>query len=133
MSHRKISAALSSRLNTLTDAPPIAFENVPFTPVDGTTWLRESYLPANSATVGLEPGGSTDFTGVYQISIYTPLDDYKLESHQLIDSITSHFERGTVLTFDGQAVVVEQVNVSQGLASGGWWLMPVSVNWRAFG
>ena len=61
MSHRKISAALSSRLNTLTDAPPIALENVPFTPVDGTTWLRESYLPANSATVGLEPSGSTDF------------------------------------------------------------------------
>jgi len=133
MSHRKISAALSSRLNTLTDAPPIAFENVPFTPVDGTTWLRESYLPANSATVGLEPGGSTDFTGVYQVSIYTPLDDYKLESHQLIDSITAHFARGTMLVFEGQAVVVEQVNVSQGLASGGWWLMPVSVNWRAFG
>jgi hypothetical protein len=133
MSHRKISAALSSRLNTLTDAPPIAFENVPFTPVDGTTWLRESYLPANSATVGLEPGGSTDFIGVYQISIYTPLDDYKLESHQLIDSITAHFARGTMLVFEGQAVVVEQVDVAQGMASGGWWLMPVSVNWRAFG
>jgi len=133
MSHRKISAALSSRLNTLPDAPPIAFENVPFTPVDGTTWLRESYLPANSATVGLEPGGSTDFTGVYQISIYTPLDDSKFGAHQLIDDITAHFARGTMLVFEGQAVVVEQVNVSQGLASGGWWLMPVSVNWRAFG
>ena len=133
MSHRKISAALSSRLNTLTDAPPIAFENVPFTPVEGTTWLRESYLPAASSTIGMEPGGSTDFTGVYQVSIYTPLDDYKLESHQLIDSITAHFARGTMLVFEGQAVVVEQVNVSQGLASGSWWLMPVSVNWRAFG
>ena len=133
MSHRKISAALSSRLNTLTDAPPIAFENVPFTPVDGTTWLRESYLPANSATVGLEPSGSTDFVGVYQISIYTPLDDSKFGAHQLIDDITAHFARGTMLVFEGQAVVVEQVNVSQGLASGGWWLMPVSVNWRAFG
>ena len=133
MSHRKISAALSSRLNTLTDAPPIAFENVPFTPVDGTTWLRESYLPANSATVGLEPSGSTDFVGVYQISIYTPLDDSKFGAHQLIDDITAHFTRGTMLVFEGQSVVVEQVNVSQGLASGGWWLMPVSVNWRAFG
>ena len=133
MSHRKISAALSTRLNSLPSAPPIAFENAKYTPVEGTTWLRESYLPAASSTIGMEPGGSTDFTGVYQVSIYTPLDDYKLESHQLIDSITSHFERGTVLTFDGQAVVVEQVNVSQGLASGGWWLMPVSVNWRAFG
>jgi len=133
MSHRKISAALSSRLNTLTNAPPIAFENVPFTPVDGTTWLRESYLPANSATVGLEPSGSTDFVGVYQISIYTPLDDSKFGAHQLIDDITAHFARGTMLVFEGQAVVVEQVNVSQGLASGSWWLMPVSVNWRAFG
>ena len=133
MSHRKISAALSSRLNTLTDAPPIAFENVPFTPVEGTTWLRESYLPAASSTIGMEPGGSTDFTGVYQVSIYAPLDDYKFESHQLIDSITAHFTRGTMLVFEGQSVVVEQVNVAQGLASGGWWLMPVSVNWRAFG
>jgi len=133
MSHRKISAALSSRLNTLTDAPPIAFENAGYTPIEGTTWLRESYLPATSTTVGIGPSDSTDFVGVYQISIYTPLDDYKLEAHQLIDSITSHFERGTVLTFDGQSVVIEQVNAAQGLASGGWFLMPVSVNWRAFG
>ena len=133
MSHRKISAALSSRLNSLPSAPPIAFENAKYTPVEGETWLRESYLPATSSTIGMEPGGSTDFTGVYQVSIYTPLDDYKLESHQLIDSITAHFARGTMLVFEGQAVVVEQVNVSQGLASGSWWLMPVSVNWRAFG
>ena len=133
MSHRKISAALSTRLNSMPSAPPIAFENAKYTPVEGTTWLRESYLPAASSTIGMEPGGSTDFTGVYQVSIYTPLDDYKLESHQLIDSITAHFARGTMLVFEGQAVVVEQVNVSQGLASGSWWLMPVSVNWRAFG
>ena len=133
MSHRKISAALSTRLNSLPSAPPIAFENAKYTPVEGTTWLRESYLPATSSTVGMEPGGSTDFIGVYQVSIYTPLDDYKLESHQLIDSITAHFARGTMLVFEGQSVVVEQVNVAQGLASGSWWLMPVSVNWRAFG
>ena len=133
MSHRKISAALSSRLNTLTDAPPIAFENVEFTPVDGTTWLRESYLPANSATVGLGPGGSTDFVGVYQISIYIPLDDSKFEAHELVDSITTHFARGTGLDFDGQGVIIEQVNIAQGLPSGAWWLLPVSVNWRAFG
>ena len=133
MSHRKISAALSSRLNTLTDAPPIAFENAGYTPVEGTTWLRESYLPAASSTVGMAAGGSTDFIGVYQVNIYAPLDDYKLESHQLIDSITAHFVRGTVLTFDSQSVVIEQVNAAQGLASGGWFLMPISVNWRAFG
>jgi len=133
MSHRKISAALSSRLGSLPAAPPIAYENAKYTPVEGTTWLRESYLPATSSTVGMEPGGSTDFIGVYQVSIYAPLDDYKFESHQLIDSITAHFARGTGLEFDGQAVIIEQVNVAQGLASGGWWLMPVSVNWRAFG
>jgi len=133
MSHRKISAALSSRLNTLTDAPPIAFENVPFTPVDSVTWLRESYLPANSATVGLEPGGSTDFVGVYQVSVYIPLDKSKFGAYKLVDAITAHFARGTGLEFDGQAVIIEQVNVAQGLASGSWWLIPVSVNWRAFG
>ena len=133
MSHRKISVALSSRLNTLTDAPPIAFENAKYTPVEGETWLRESYLPATSSTIGMEPGGSTDFVGIYQISIYIPLDDSKFGAHELVDAITAHFARGTMLVFEGQAVVVEQVNVSQGLASGGWWLMPVSVNWRAFG
>ena len=103
MSHLKIVKALSSRLNTLTDAPPIAFENVPFTPVDSVTWLRESYLPANSATVGLEPGGSTDFVGVYQVSVYIPLDKSKFGAYKLVDAITAHFARGTGLEFDGQA------------------------------
>ena len=118
MSHRKISAALSSRLKSLPNAPPIAVENVPYTPVDSTTWLRESYLPANSATVGLEPGGSTDFVGVYQISIYIPLDESKFGAYELVDTITAHFARGTGLDFDGQGVIIEQVNVAQGLASG---------------
>jgi len=81
----------------------------------------------------MEPTGSTDFTGVYQVSIYAPLDQSKFKSHALIDSITAHCARGTMLVFEGQAVVVEQVDVAQGLASGGWWLMPISVNWRAFG
>lgn len=133
MSHRKISAALSSRLSTLPSSPPVAYENVEYKPVDGQAWLRESYLPANSSTVGLEPTGSTDFVGVYQISIYTPLDDSKFEAHQLVDAITAHFTRGTVLSFEGLNVKIEQVNVAQGLRSNGWWLMPVSVNWRAFG
>lgn len=132
MSHRKISAALSTRLNSLAGTTPKAYENSGYTPGEGTAWLRESYLPAETITVGMGDADSNDFRGVYQIGIYTPAGKSKYESHQLVEAIAAHFVRGTVLTFEGQAVTLTSTSIGPGITSGAWYLVPVSVRFRAF-
>lgn len=133
MSHTKISAALSSRLQALPSSPPVAWENAGYTPVEGETFLAEHYLPASTTGVGVSADSSIDYPGVYQIDVRVPANEYKAEGNALADKVASHFKRGTVMTRDGQSVVVESVSRNQGLRDGAWWMIAVSVNWRAFG
>ncbi len=132
MSHSDISNALSKRLQSLPDAPPIAFENAPFTTSEGETFLAENFLPGETTGVGVSGSDSLDYVGVYQVDVRTPLDEYKVEANALADSVISHFKRGTVMTFDGQSVVVESATRGNGRADSGWWFVPVTINWRAF-
>lgn len=132
MSHTKISNALSTHLQALPSAPPIAPENAGYAPAEGTAYLAEHYLPAETSGVGVAASDSLDYTGVYQIDVRTSLDEYKAEGNDLADSVLSHFKRGTVMTYDGQSVVVQSASRAQGRPSGSWWFIPVSITWRAF-
>jgi len=132
MSHSKISNALSKRLQSLPASPPVAWENAGFKPVDGVTFLAETYLPAETSGVGVAATDSLDYTGIYQIDVRAALDDYKKEANDTADAVASHFRRGTILTYNGQKVTIQSVSRAQGRADGAWWFIPVSVNWRAF-
>ena len=104
MSHRKISAALSTHLAAMPSLPSVSWENAPFEPVAGTVYLSENYLPAATTEVGIADDSSNQFTGVYQVSVHANSGDYKLEAQTLADSVTAHFARGTSLTYEGQSV-----------------------------
>ena len=132
MSHRKISAALSSQLKTLPSLPPVAWENAPFAPVEGTLYLRESYMPANTIAVGIETTSNSNFAGLYQVSVMAELDDYKLEAQTMADSIAAHFARGTVMIYEGQSVRVETVSIAPAIIGGGWYHVPITIDWRSF-
>lgn len=132
MSNTKISNALSTHLKALPSPPPIAYENAGYTPTEGTAYIAEHYLPAETSPVGLADSDSNDFTGVYQVDVRAPLDDYKKEGNDIADAVLSHFKRGTVMTYSGQSVVVQSASRAQGRRSGSWWFIPVSINWRAF-
>ena len=132
MSHRKISAALSTRLAAMPSLPSVAWENAPFTPVSGTVYLSESYLPATTTEVGIADYSSNQFIGVYQVSVYANSGDYKLEAQTLADSVAAHFSRGIALTYEGQKVRIEVSSIANALPEGDRYMIPVSINWRSF-
>lgn len=132
MSHRKISAALSTHLQSLPSLPPVAWENAEFAPVDNVLHLAENYLPATKTNVGIEDASLNEYTGIYQITIRAEKGNYKLDAHQLIDAIESHFARGTELTFEALTVRVYDVVTAPAFIADGRFNIPVSVNWRAF-
>ena len=132
MSHRKISAALSTHLQSMPSLPSVAWENAPFDPVAGTVYISEHYLPANTSAVGVEDGSSDHFVGVYQLSIHANSGAYKLEAQTLADSIAAHFARGTSLTYEAQKVRIEVSSIASALQQGDRYMIPVSINWRSF-
>ena len=132
MSHRKISAALSTHLSTMPSLPSVAWENAPFDPVAGTVYLSENYLPATTTEVGLADDSSNQFIGVYQISVHASAGAYKLEAQTLADSVVAHFSRGTLLTYDAQNVRIEVSSIANAIQDGDRYMIPVSINWRSF-
>jgi hypothetical protein len=128
MSTQIIYQALRSRLNTLPSAPPIAYENQPYTPQTGTLWLRESFLPATTVPFTVADGGSLDHSGIYQVSVFAPADGGAAEGQLVAESVATHFARGTQI---GQGRV-QAVSIDTPVVEDGWWMIPVSVRYRAF-
>ena len=87
-------------------------------------WQASIGSPASGTTEATDRSGTATISGIAGDTHQAPGNVWYL---------TNNLPYIGKLEFDGQAVIIEQVNVAQGLASGSWWLMPVSVNWRAFG
>ena len=123
-----IRQGLRERLNALPNQPPTAYENVDFTPVQGTLWMSEFFLPAATDPLTLAPGNSQQHDGVYQVSVYAPLEQGTGEAEAIAAAIVAHFARGTVC---GPARVMSSY-VNGALTSDGWYQIPVTINYRAY-
>jgi hypothetical protein len=129
MSHRKINAALSVQISGTSYS--VAYENASFTPPAGL-YVMEAYLPAKTAHVGMATGSTDDYKGIYQVTVMAPKDGYKLEGYTAADSIAATFSRGTVLTYDGVTVRVEEASIAPPLPDGDRFAIPVTIEWRSF-
>ena len=89
MNFVQITNTLNARLNALTNKPPIAWPNVPYTPVNGTLYLRATILPANTETTTLASAGR--HTGIYQVDVFAPNGQGELAANQMADRIADHF------------------------------------------
>lgn len=128
MSAQIIYQALRTHLNALADHPPIAYENQPYEPVVGSMWLRESFLPAETAPLTVADGGSMDFSGIYQVSVFAPAGSGAAAGQAVAEDVAEHFARGTAV---GQGRV-QSVSIDPPVTEGGWWMIPVSIRYRAF-
>jgi hypothetical protein len=106
-----IEHALLSRLaqfassNSLTVAYPNADFTVP--PASKTAqWLRATFLPADSITLGIEPADTNQHYGLLQIDAFQGQGIGELAPLRVAASIISYFARGTRMTSDGFTVNV---------------------------
>lgn len=125
-----IQAALDTRLSTLSGLPTVAWPNVATTPVEGTTYIRPTLLPASS-----ELGGLTDnkvHRGIYQVDIFVQLEKGPAALLALQDSITTHFEADRDLTVSGTTVFILAVSPSRGLRVESWYMGFVEINYICY-
>jgi len=118
--------ALNARLAALPDLPDVAWPNVPYTPQNGTEYLRPTLLPADNAPATLQ--WAETMTGIYQVDVFMP-DAIKGPAAALTraESIASHFRASTI---DGLAIRAITVGTAQ--PDGAFYRVPVSVVYRAY-
>ena len=127
MSEATAAAALAARLATL--AIPTQYENAPFVPLAGQTYLAEAFLPAERQAVGL---AKTDaIVGVYQVAVMAPKDGTKGPGYTTAKLVSALFPRGLRIARDGVTVTIMQCSQAPAMTMGDRWMVPVSVEFRA--
>jgi len=131
MSIISIRAALETKLNGITPAISIAWENVPFTPVAGTPYAQIYLMPASPDNPTLGDGFYRE-RGILQISLMYPLQAGPLTAETKAEAIRTAFKRGTTMTSGSVTVVVDRTpEIGQGRVDGDRWAVPVRVRYSA--
>jgi hypothetical protein len=131
MSIAKISAAFEKKLATIASNLDTAFENVPFTPVDGTPFQRVRLLPSMPENPTLGDGYYRE-VGYFEIILFYPLNKGRGSAQTKAEAIKAHFYRGLAMTESGLTVkVMRTPMVGVAMQDDKHYIVPVSINYYA--
>jgi hypothetical protein len=135
VSQKKIRAAYESRLATWAAARSpalrVQYENVPFTPAQGETFLKAYLLPAKTQSPDVQ-GALTVYMGVFQVSVYAPINNGSGAALGIADELSALFVTNVRLTQSG--LTVQQVtpcSIAPALQDATSYVIPVSFQYRA--
>jgi hypothetical protein len=126
----KIRSAFVTRLQAFPSLPSVAWENMNFTPVTGTTYIRPFLLPGEPAQAEIGPLGQNWHNGIYQISIFAPAGQGTATAGTLRDSLIDHFKRGTLLTYSDITVQVTKAFSGPTLQEADWIHISITIRYR---
>lgn len=125
-----VQRALDTQLATLSASPPVAWSNVKYTPVVGTSYLRPTILPANSELTTLTDHKRNP--GVYQVDIFTEVEKGEGAGLTLADSIKSLFEGNRRLTAGSDIVFIKQISLGRGERQNAWNHIFVEIHYECY-
>lgn len=131
MSLVKISAAFEKKLATIASNLSTAFENVAFTPVEGTPYQRVRILPAQPENPTLGDGYYRE-VGFFEIILFYPLNKGRGAAQAKAEAIKSHFYRGLSMTEGGLVVKVMRTPIiGSAIQDDKNYVLPISINYFA--
>lgn len=119
---KKIKKALNNRLNSITDIPLICWPNAedPAGLNNSVIHLRPHILWSTSTP--LEIGSVDEYSGIFQINIYTDLDKTEALLVKWQDIIVQNFYLSSgFLTQDDIVLMIQPGNISEGTRSDKYW------------
>ena len=130
MSAVLIRSALETALAAMSPAIGTAWENMPFTPENGTAYQRAHVLfgePDNP-----EMGTFTQDRGFMQVSLCYPLDTGPATATARAELIRATFKRGSAFTASGVVTTIEKTpEIAPGMIEGDRYVLPVRVRFYA--
>ena len=127
-----IRSAFVQKLQAFPSLPSVAWENVSFTPVKGSPYLKPALLPGEPSQAECGTASQNMHPGVYQISVFAPAGAGIGALFTLRDSLLDHFKRGTVITYMGQSVQVTKAATGPVMQDTDWQHVPLSIYFRAY-
>jgi len=121
---------LDRRLNALGLSQPIAWDNVEFTPVEGTAWVRPTMIAGQSTLLDLSKNQANQ--GLYQIDIFYPVDTGPNALLSALSDVYKHFKESQTLTYRTATIYLRQISLSPVIRDGIWYTGSVSVSFTSY-
>lgn len=132
MSLPLIQGALEKRLSALTPKLPTAFENTPFSPVDGQPYQRATLIPNSPIDHGIA-FDVKEWRGLFQVSLMYPLGAGRRAAQDRVELLVDHFDPMQTLSATGLRIeLTASPDVGSGFIDDNRWHVPVTVSWSAF-
>lgn len=131
--YKKIRAALEKHLTSASfDLPAIAWENVEYSPTTGTPFIKVQFQPTSRrpSVMGLLP--EHRYQGIMTILCYQPEGSGPGNSQDLTDSLLSHFNSTTDISWDGIIVSVDYSQQESSYINSPWYVTPITVAWYLY-
>lgn len=130
-------AFVSHLLNSLpsgVSVSDVAFENKKFNPKNKSLWLAAYYIPATSEMMGKSDNDRDEERGLYQISVFVPLNSVNYDNAQLqaIDELKVAFRYNTQLVYNDQTVSILSSETNAGVESEAWLQRDLTINFLTF-
>ena len=136
--YNDIRAALETRLSNISNIPSIAYENVPFTPVVGTSYVQSKFVPTlrRSAVMG-SPNPQQRYQGLYAVTPHTPEKLGPSVADDLSNDIIESFEATTDISFTNSSnetiiVSIDYAERQQGFLDSPWYYVRVNIGWYIY-
>jgi hypothetical protein len=131
MSITSVRAALEVKLAAMTPALATAYENAPYTPIAGTPYQAVYLMAATPENPTLGDGFYRE-QGIFQISLFYPLQSGPKAAADRAELIRTAFKRGTALTSGTVTVRISRTpEIGQGRVDGDRWHQIVRVQYFA--
>ena len=125
-----IRSVFDTKLNSLSGLPSVAWENIKFDVVEGTTFIRPTVLPTISTMSTL--GRQQKNEGIYSIEIFVDKGNGTKDLLDLVDDIYDHFVSTISLTANSTKVYLQAIARTPTTIDGSWATCSVDINFFTY-
>lgn len=131
--YQDIRGALQNRLLTVSGLPSsVAYEGVPFKPVQGTPFVEPVFQPINGRPATCGPDHFVLHEGLFNVAVVYPAGQGTGAAEAMADLIKEAFRAGTVLTLNANQIRTHWAERKAVLHDAGWVRVPVSISWYLY-
>lgn len=127
MNEADIAQALGQHLETMTDVPPIVWENKDAALLRPYLVVQMVRVSRKSASLN---GGGVVSRGFMQVTVVADEDKWSFPAERLAQVIADRFQKGLILSATGGKVtIMEEADIKTGFNDGVAWRVPVQISY----